>query len=216
MDLVLFGMQGSGKGTQSQYIATRCDFQIFETGAELRKLAKEESELGKKVKEIMESGNLVSTSVVMEIIANFISQLPIGTNVLFDGIPRSEDQMQQFNDLMIQKKRTFKGLLIKISEGEALNRLTTRRLCSQCKSVYPVFYKANICKKCNGELTTRRDDTPEAIRTRLDTFIQKTMPVIDKYHQKGLLISVNGEQKIEDVSIDIMSALKREGIHCEA
>jgi len=208
MDLVLFGMQGSGKGTQAEQLVKSCDFEMFETGAELRRLASEDSELGKKVKTIIEAGHLVPTEVVMEIIANFISRLPANKNVLFDGIPRSKDQKKQFDELMQKEGREFMGLLIEITEKEALDRLTTRRLCTNCKQTYPAFYDKETCEKCGGELITRKDDTPDAIRVRLDTFLEKTVPVIEKYKASGNMLIVNGIQSIEAVNTETMESIK--------
>lgn len=208
MDLILFGMQGSGKGTQSKFIAEACNLTVFETGAELRRLAAEESELGRKVKSIIEAGNLVSTEVVMEIISNFIENLPEGNSALFDGIPRSEAQQASLDKLLKEKGRDFVGLNIKITEEEALRRLTTRRLCEKCKATYPAFYDKENCEACGGKLITRRDDTPDAIRVRIDTFLEKTMPVIKHYDNIGKMITINGEQPIEKVTEECMSALK--------
>ncbi len=208
MDLVLFGIQGSGKGTQSKIIAEKCDLAIFEAGGELRRLASEDSDLGKKVKNIMEAGHLVPTEVVMEIIENFFHHLPKGKNVLFDGIPRSKDQQEQFDALMKKEGREFKGLLIELSEEEAMKRLTTRRMCVNCKAVYPATYSKSACEACGGELVTRQDDNPEAIRVRLATFFEKTTPVIESYQSQGLMLTVKGEQEIDRVTEDALGALK--------
>lgn len=207
MDLVLFGIQGSGKGTQSTQISEHCNLSVFETGASLRKMAEEDSDLGRKVKSIVESGSLVPTEVVMEIIADFLHNLPAGTSALFDGIPRSQDQKEQFDALMKKEGREFKGLLIDLSEEEALHRLTTRRICEKCKAVYPAFYEKDLCEACGGNLVTRKDDTPDAIRTRLDTFTQKTLPVIEGYKAEGKMLIVDGKQSIEKVTADIESVL---------
>ncbi|MFA5792542.1 MAG: nucleoside monophosphate kinase [Candidatus Gracilibacteria bacterium] len=208
MDLVLFGIQGSGKGTQSTEISKHCNLSVFETGARLRQISQEDSELGKKVKGIIESGNLVSTEVVMEIISDFLHTLAPNTSALFDGIPRSQDQKEQFDALMTREGREFKGLLIDLSEEEALHRLTTRRVCEKCKAVYPAFYDKDICEACGGNLVIRKDDTPDAIRTRLDTFTQKTMPVIEDYKAQDKMLIVDGKQSIEKVTVDIEEVLK--------
>lgn len=208
MDLVLFGMQGSGKGTQSKAIAHAFNLEIFETGAELRRLASEESDLGKKVKSIMEAGNLVPTEVVMEIIADFLHKLPTGKAALFDGIPRSDDQQKLFDELLGKERRDFICLLIELSEEEAVKRLTTRRMCPSCKSIYPATYSSESCEKDGSTLITRQDDTPEAIRVRLDTFLSKTVPVIEAYKSQNKVLSVNGKQSIEGVTKDIMEILK--------
>ncbi|MFA5854834.1 MAG: nucleoside monophosphate kinase [Candidatus Gracilibacteria bacterium] len=207
MDLVLFGIQGSGKGTQSTEICKHCNLDVFETGAELRRIAGEETELGHKVKSIIEAGNLVPTEVVMEIIKDFLSHLPTGANALFDGIPRSIEQKEQFDALMQSEGREFNGLLIDLSEEEALNRLTTRRICEKCKATYPAFYTKDSCEACGGALITRKDDTPDAIRTRLDTFSQKTLPVINLYKTQGKMLTVDGKKSIEDVTKDIEAVL---------
>lgn len=208
MDLVLFGIQGSGKGTQSKAIAERCNLVIFETGAELRRLSAEDSELARKVKAIIESGHLVPTEVVMEIISDFLHRLPAGKNALFDGIPRSDDQKEQFDALMAKEGRNFKGLLIELTEAEAVKRLTTRRMCPTCKTIYPAAYEKETCEKDGSTLITRQDDTPEAIRVRLDTFMQKTVPVIELYKTEGKMLVVKGEQSIEQVTKDIETVLK--------
>lgn len=208
MDLVLFGMQGSGKGTQSKAIAEHCNLVIFETGAELRRLSSEDSELARKVKAIIESGNLVPTEVVMEIIADFLNRLPEGKSALFDGIPRSEDQKEQFDALMAKGNRPFKGLLIELTEEEAIKRLTTRRMCPACKTIFPAAYEQTTCEKDGSTLITRQDDTPDAIRVRLDTFLQKTVPVIEAYKAEGKMLIVKGEQSIEQVTSDVKEVLK--------
>ena len=109
---------------------------------------------------------------------------------------------------MAQENRDFKGLLIEISEDEALKRLTTRRICKNCKSTFPAFYDKTTCENCDGELITRQDDTPDAIRTRLDNFLQKTVPVIEAYKAQGKMLTVNGEQNIERVTKDTVEVLK--------
>lgn len=206
MDLVLFGIQGSGKGTQGKFIAEKFGFETFETGAELRKLAKEESELGKKVKGIIEAGHLVPNEVVMEIIENFMNRLPSGKKVLFDGIPRKMAQKKSFDALMTKLGREFAGILIQISKEEALRRLTTRRLCEKCKSVYPASYESSVCE-CGGKLTTRTDDNPESIKIRLSAYENETTPVIEVYKKEGRMIEINGERKIGEVTKETFEKL---------
>lgn len=207
MDIVLFGIQGSGKGTQGQHLVEKFKLQLFETGGELRRLSQEDSELGGKVKSIIEAGHLVPTEVVMEIIENFMAHLPAGTNVLFDGIPRKPDQAEAFNNLMSRLGRNFLGVIIDISKEEALNRLLSRRICPLCKTVYPKDYTANTCAKDNSELITRTDDNPESIKNRLDAFFNETLPVIEDYKKQGKMITVNGEQSIAKVTEDLFNQL---------
>ena len=196
MDLIFFGMQGSGKGTLGKSVAIRYGMRIFETGGELRKLSAEDSDLGKKVKSIIEAGHLVSNEVVMEIVENFIKHLPPNTSVLFDGIPRQIEQANSLNALLQKNNRTYKAVLLNIKKETALFRLTTRRVCKVCKSVFPADYKAEKCT-CGGELVTRSDDNPEAIKTRLEAFEKETLPAMELYRDG--MITIDGEPRIEEV-----------------
>lgn len=200
MDLVLFGIQGSGKGTLGKFLAQEYGLEVFETGSELRKLSSENSALGQKVKSIVEAGHLVPNEVVMDIIENFMAHLPAGKNVLFDGIPRKMEQAQTFEALMKKLGRDFMGLFLEISEELAMKRLTTRRICKVCKTVYPAVYTKTTCEKCGGELGTRSDDNPESIKTRLKAYFDETLPVIEHYKKEQKMITINGEQSIEEVN----------------
>lgn len=204
MDLILFGMQGAGKGTVGKSIAEKFNLKIFETGGALRALANENSDLGSKVKTIIESGHLVPNEVVTEIVEDFINKLPANTNVLFDGIPRSIEQANSLNTLLQKLNRPFTPVLIEIKEETALARLTTRKICSQCKKVFPANYTSETCDACGGALTTRADDNPEAIKTRLQAFKDETAPAIATYAN---LIKINGEPTIEVVAEDAIKTL---------
>jgi len=208
MDYILFGIQGSGKGTQGKIIAKKFDYAFFETGYELRKLAKEESKLGHKIKNIIEAGHLVSNDVVMEIVENFISQVPKEKSIIFDGIPRKQEQSKTFNALLKKLNRDFTGILINISKKEALQRLSTRRICENCKKVYPSTYSQKTCENCGGKLVTRKDDNPESINTRLNAFFNETKSVIEEYEQNNKIIIINGEQTISEVNKELLSKVQ--------
>lgn len=206
MDLILFGMQGAGKGTIGKSLAERYNLKIFETGGALRALSQEDSELARKVKSIIEAGHLVPNEVVMEIVEDFISKLPPNTNVLFDGIPRKVEQAESLNTLLKKNGRTYRAVLLDIKEEIALKRLTTRRICKVCKAVYPITYTADKCT-CGGELITRSDDNPEAIQTRLKAYRDETVPAIALY-QEGL-IKIDGEPAIDEVQKLAFEALDK-------
>jgi adenylate kinase len=200
MDIILFGMQGSGKGTQGKFLAEKYDLKIFEMGGQLRSLIDAGSPLGLKVKTIVESGNLVDDGTVMEVVNDFLAHLPKEQAVLFDGIPRTLTQSEKLLATLNQHGRDAFGVLIKISEEEAMKRLTQRRICSKCKGVYPPSYKADVCQHCGGELVVRSDDMPESIRRRLDNFSRETLPVIKSFYERDRLIEIDGEQAVESVT----------------
>jgi adenylate kinase len=208
MDIVLFGIQGSGKGTLGKIAADKYGYVIFETGSELRKLAQEQNELGKKVKSIVEAGHLVPNDVVMDIIENFMAHLPKGKNVLFDGIPRKMVQAETFDDLMKKLHRDFFGILVDVPEDVVTRRLMNRRMCENCKTVYPANYTKDICEKCGGKLVSRSDDNPESIRTRINAFFTETMQVIEHYKSQGKLFSMNGNLSIDDAGKEMLKLLE--------
>lgn len=206
-DIILFGIQGSGKGTQGTFVMQRYDLFPFVTGDELRKIASEDSDLGKKVKEITEAGHLVPNEIVMAIIENFMQKLPEGKSVLFDGIPRKLSQAESFNALMQKMNRNVMGVNLNLSKEEAYQRLITRKMCKSCKAIYPSTYEKSTCETCNGELITRQDDNPESIKTRLEIFETETIPVINWYKTENKMIEINGAQTREKVTQDVFAAL---------
>ena len=193
-------MQGSGKGTQGKFLAEKYKLKIFEMGGELRKLIESKSPLGQKIKNIVESGNLVDDDTVMEVVESFISNLLPEYPILFDGIPRTLRQSEKLLNLLAENKRDAFGVLIKISEDEAIKRLTKRRICENCKGVYSPSYKSDTCQHCGGKLVARHDDNLESIKKRLENYEKETVPVIKSFYERDHLIEVDGEQAIEDVT----------------
>lgn len=207
MDLVLFGIQGSGKGTLGKMVADRYGFKVFETGGALRSLAAEDSGLGKKIKSIIEAGKLVTNDVIMEIIENFLKNLPADAKVLFDGIPRFPEQAETFDTLMARNNRQFTGILIDVPEEEVIRRLGARRNCKNCKTIFPSSYTKDACAKCGGELVVRSDDNPESIKTRLKAYYEETLPVIERYKKAGKIITMDGNKDIDACGVDIFKII---------
>jgi len=204
-DLILFGMQGSGKGTQARILADNFNLTIFETGAALRQIAAENSELGKKVKAITEAGHLVPNEIVMDIIEDFLKKISPIQRVLFDGIPRKEEQRQTFEATLSRSNRQTFAIYLKISREEAFKRLGGRKTCSQCKEIYGLAYTEKKCGKCGAELAIRSDDqNNQSIINRIDVFEKETMPVIEKYREQGRLLEVDGMPKTEKVTAELL------------
>lgn len=205
MDIILFGMQGSGKGTQGKILAERYGLKVFEMGGVLRSMIASGTELGNQIKETVEQGKLVSDDIIMKVVERFLEIEGKGHNVLFDGIPRTMNQAERLLALLSAHGREVFVLNIHISEKEAIDRLTKRRICTQCKEVYPAFFKEAVCNKCGGELATRSDDTNLAsIQERLHHFEAETVPVIQHFYKRDRLIEVDGEQSISDVTEEMI------------
>lgn len=185
MDIVLFGIQGSGKGTQARKIAAEFGYDIFETGAELRKIIASESDLGKTAASFMDKGNLVPLSLVMQVTKEAVLKRTKTQKILFDGIPRDREQMQAFDAMMEDVGRPFRCLHILLSEEEALRRILGR-----------------------AQVEGRIDDSNEAyIRRRMEIFREKTFPVIEEYRRQGKLKDIEGGGTIEEVYNRLKSAV---------
>jgi len=197
MDIILFGIQGSGKGTLGKAVAEKYDYAYFETGGELRRLAAEESELGKKVKAIIDAGHLVDNDTVFEIVDSFLDK-NTDKPVIFDGFPRELNQAKKLEVIMKKHQKDFRCILVDIPEQTALNRITTRRICENCKTVYAADYKEENCSKCQGRLITRKDDNPESIRTRIEAYYRETLPVIEMFAREGKMIKMDGTSPIPE------------------
>jgi len=180
MDIILFGMQGSGKGTQSKFLAERFGLKIFEMGSTLRAMVASGSELGNKIKSVMESGELVSDDTIMQVVEAFIENEAKGAPVLFDGIPRTMIQREKLMEKLSEHNRGVHGIYIHVSEDEAVKRMLGRG---------------------------RGDDTREVIDRRIENYKTQTEPVIDSFRDEGILIEVDGEQSIESVAGGLMDQL---------
>lgn len=211
-DLILFGMQGSGKGTQGQLLSEKYGYKIFDTGSELRRIVASGNALGTKIKTIIDAGHLVPTEVVIEIVADFLTNIPRETPIIFDGIPRSEEQRVLFETEMGKHGRTPVGLHIHLTEDEAVSRLTGRTTCNQCKKIYGKkdnLQSGDTCPACGGTLATRADDTEAAIRTRLGVFSRETLPVIEWYRGANRLIEVEGKLPVAEVTTLVEKKLQQ-------
>jgi len=182
MDIVLFGIQGSGKGTQAKIIAEKFNCKVCEMGAQLRELAKEDSELGIKVKTLIEAGHLVPADVILEIVENFVKGLSANDIALFDGIPRNENQKIRFDEVMKKYQRDFIGIQIEIPEEETIKRLLSRG---------------------------RNDDNVDSIKNRIHHFNTETLPIIEDYKNLNKIVSINGFQSVDEVSKDIITVLEK-------
>ncbi len=206
-DLILIGMQGSGKGTQGKLLKQEFGYKIFDTGESLRNIAKEDSSLGRKVKSIIESGNLVETKIVMEVVEDFINKLNKSDKILFDGIPRSKDQREGLEKILSKFNKKAVAIYINISKDIAEKRLLSRKICKSCKQIFTANYKDKVCNKCGTKISTREDDNPEAIKKRINIFFEETMPIIKYYESEDRYILIDGEKSIEEVFNEIKNKI---------
>jgi adenylate kinase len=202
MKLVFLGVQGSGKGTQAKILSTHLKIPHISTGDLLRGSS---GELKKLAESYSMQGKLVPTDIVIKLIKERIEKEDCKKGFILDGFPRTIEQAQELSKIT----NIDNAFNIEISDTEAIDRLSGRFNCNKCGAIYNVNTspkpKVNgICDKCGSELHQRVDDTPDAIKKRLEIYHQETKPILKFYNT----VKVNGEQSIEQVSSDIKKAIK--------
>lgn len=211
--IVLFGAQGSGKGTQARLVQDLLNIPQVATGDLFRHNLKNETELGKLAKGYMDKGDLVPDSVTNAMVQDRLSQPDAHTGVVLDGYPRNIAQANALEGMLeAMGTRVKQAIYIDVPEAELMRRLTGRWVCRVCQATYHVVFNPpkveGVCDRCGGELYQRDDDKDtEAIHRRLQLYFEETMPVIRWYEERGLLGKVKGDLPIEEVNESIKSLL---------
>ena len=208
--IILLGRSGCGKGTQAKLLLKDFNFNYLSSGNLLRKRSREDDFTGKKLKQVMDKGELVSTPIMFSVWAEKIEGMKQGIDkkgLIVDGSPRSLGEAKLMDSVFEWYEwNQVKIFLLNISEKEAFGRLTKRRICKKCGRLIPwvgEFKKLKECDKCGGELETRFDDKPEAIKARLNFYKKDVQLAVDYYQKQGRLIKIDGEQSIDNVYKEI-------------
>jgi adenylate kinase len=183
---IIIGAPGAGKGTYSSRLQTKLNVDVISTGDIFRELIKENSELGKKVKGYVEKGALVPDEVVTEVLAHRLSKVPKGKGFILDGYPRTLDQAKSLEKIT----KIDVILLLDVPDWIIVERMSTRRICKNCGTVYNVkFLKPKVegvCDKCAGPLYQRSDDNEEVIKKRLQVYSEQTKPLLEYFKKKKI------------------------------
>jgi len=212
--LILFGAQGSGKGTQARMLQEWLGVPQVATGDLFRANMGQGTELGKLARSYMDRGELVPDSVTVEMVKDRLSQPDAAKGAIFDGFPRNLTQAEALDAMLAQWGAGIKAAAyIQLNREQLMKRITGRRTCKNCQAVYHVEFnppKADgVCDACGGEVVQRADDADEAaVARRLDIYLEQTTPVIDYYRGKKLLKEVDGSLSIEAVQQAMRSAVK--------
>jgi adenylate kinase len=210
MNLIIFGPQGSGKGTQADKLAEKYKLQHIETGQIFREIARENSELGRKIKALNDQKEMIPDDITIDVIRNFLTAVPKDMGVILDSAPRTFWQIDLVENLLEELKRPLdKAIYITLPKEESIARITKRYACTVCYRHFvlgkDIKSADDPCPTCGGPIMQRGDDTPDGIAKRLKTFYEVTIPVIEHYREKGMLIEVDGNQSVEKVFEDITS-----------
>jgi adenylate kinase len=207
-NLVLIGAPGSGKGTQSAILKNDHGYGHISTGDLLRAEIAKESELGKRVKSVMDAGQLVSDELVVELIKTNINLET--SQYIFDGYPRNIAQAQTL-DSEILKGHDYAVIYFNVDVEKLLDRLTNRRVSEDGKHIYNLVTNPpkvdGICDVTGQPLHHRKDDKEEVIRDRMDVFANTVGPMLDFYKDKGLYNEINADHPVKAVLEQIKNIL---------
>jgi adenylate kinase len=197
--LLLFGPPGSGKGTQSRLITNWLGIPAISTGDMLRAEIQAGTKLGEEARSIMTSGRLVGDDLVNQMLAHRVSLPDCVNGFLLDGYPRTVDQAE-FLDRLIEERHLHKPIILHLDVplDALLGRLTSRRQCPECGSIYNLLHqpprKPGICDIEGKALVTRKDDTEEVVRERLRTYESQTRPVLAHYQDRANFYQIRGDR----------------------
>ena len=211
MNLILLGAPGAGKGTQAELLTKKLSIPAISTGNMLREAMANGSELGQKIKKIMDEGSLVPDDVILDIVAERVAKDDCRNGFILDGVPRT---IAQAEALEARNVRIDHVISIEIDDSVIADRMTGRRVCGKCGASYHVCANPpkteGICDLCQGQLVIRKDDAPETVNHRLEVYHELTEVLKDFYRQRGKLRNIEGNQPIEDANRDILAAIGAE------
>jgi len=213
MNLILLGPPGSGKGTQAKRIEQSRGICHLATGDMLRAATASGTELGTRVKGIMDSGQLVPDGIMIDMIAARIGEPDCRPGFILDGFPRTVPQAQALDDMLTRRGLGLdRVILIKVDEAVLIDRLAGRFSCAGCGASYHERYHRpqieGVCDVCgSGEFVHRPDDRPEAVHARFEVYRRQTAPILPYYRDRGILHCVDGMSGIDEVTRQIETIL---------
>ncbi|MEN6399053.1 MAG: adenylate kinase [Rectinema sp.] len=199
MRIVLLGPPGAGKGTFAEQASKTLGLPHISTGDLFRAAIKNETDLGKKVKDILAQGLLVPDDLTIGLVRQRLAEPDAQAGWILDGFPRTIPQAEALQDISPVEM----VLNLEVDDALILQRLTGRRICRNCGRIYHIVSmppkKDGVCDVCGGELYTRPDDQESAIKTRLAAYREQTEPLVAWYNEKKLLVPLRGSGTPESV-----------------
>jgi adenylate kinase len=218
--ILLFGAPGVGKGTQAKALMAAWGIPQISTGDLLRANVNQGTNLGKQAKAVLDRGELVSDELVNEMVGERLTYPDTASGYILDGYPRTLGQAA-WVDAHVNSLGKGQGpsalpivaVSIEVSYNQLLRRITGRRSCPACKSIYNIYLQPpkvdELCDLDGTPLVRRSDDTEEVFEERMRAYQAQTAPVVEHYRALGRFRQVNGEQPIEQVTADVIEAVRR-------
>ena len=213
MDIILLGPPGAGKGTQAERLVADHGMVQISTGDMLREARRSDSDLGRQVAAVMDSGALVSDQIVSDLIDHKLSTIADGQGVIFDGYPRTLAQAHSLETILGAHGRSLSFVIeLAVDENALVERITGRFTCAKCSTPYHDRFKRpkvdGTCDVCGShEFIRRPDDNEATVRTRMAEYRAKTAPILPFYDDKGLVRRIDGMMSVEKVAAAIDAIL---------
>ena len=209
MKIIFLGAPGAGKGTKAEIVAKRLGIPTISTGAIIREALKNGTEMGIKAKKFIEAGELVPDDVVIGIIKERLAKSDCQNGFILDGFPRTVPQAEALDSMGIELDRVVS---IEVPDEVIVERMSGRRVCAKCGATYHTVYNPSSdgvnCDKCKVELTIRKDDAPEVVKSRLEVYHSTTEPLKEFYSKKGSLKLVDGVGSVDEISYRTIKVLE--------
>jgi adenylate kinase len=198
-NIIIIGSPGAGKGTQIERLTSHFHFDVI-SGSEI---AKELMMNNPRIKEAINNGELISDEVMINEVAKRVPLVDKDKGIIFDGFPRTIAQSRSLEPIIQKSGRDLDAVIyLFLDEEVAIDRLSKRKICEVCgRSIEPGL---DACMQCGGSVAHRQDDSPNVVLSRIETFLEKTIPIVRYYKNRGLLVEINADQSIEDVTKDIL------------
>ena len=208
MKMILLGAPGAGKGTQAELLADKLAIPTISTGAMLRAAIRKGTELGKKAKELIDHGQLVSDDVMIGMISERLKEEDCQNGFILDGFPRTIAQAEALDEFGIAIDL---ALSFDISDDIVIKRLSGRRECPKCGATFHVenkpSAKGTLCEKCGAELIIRDDDKEETIKKRLQVYYAQSVPLKEYYSKKGILKEIDAGLPLSETTAQAFAAV---------
>jgi adenylate kinase len=212
LNLIFLGPPGAGKGTIAKGVVERFGVPHISTGDMLRAAVKSGSELGKKVKSVMDSGQLVSDDLLLDLVKDRLAQSDCEKGFILDGYPRNLEQAEALDTILEDLgKAAAKVVFLDVEEEEVVRRISSRRVCPECGRVYNVITlkpaKEGICDDDGASLIQREDDKEETVRNRFRIYVEKTSPLIKLYTDRNQIVTIDGSGSVDNVQKIVFNTL---------
>lgn len=210
--IIFFGAPGVGKGTQAKIISAKLHIPHISTGDILRNAIRKKTELGVKIKECMERGELISDEIMVELVSNVLNDNKCKDGFILDGFPRTLHQAKMLQPIIEELFNDRIAVITLIADDQIIvDRLAQRRMCNTCGSIVNLNFlnDSSKCPTCGSinSFIKRKDDEAEVIKNRLEIFHKTTKPVLDFYKEHAVIFPIEGTLSVEDVTTKILDVL---------